>query len=129
SHRPHGAPPLGGAGVGTRHAGVDPGPVDEDEAGGVGPDQPGAPGPPRLGDVLAVPLGGLDRLFLRTRPSALSARHRAEALRRTPARSASRSPYSASVASFRSATRAASVAASPPTGLVPPRRGLGARRA
>src|SRR3954468_22261226 len=48
SHRPHGAsltpaPPLGGAGVGPRHAGVDAGLVDEDEAGGVDPGQPGAP--------------------------------------------------------------------------------------
>jgi len=40
------------------------------------------------GDVLAVPLDGLERIFLRARPSALRARHRAEALRRTPARSA-----------------------------------------
>src|SRR3954470_18888417 len=95
---------------------------------GAPPPRPAAPPPPRLGDILTVPLGGLERLFLRTRPSAFSARHRAEGLRRTPVRSASRSAYSASVASFRSATRVASLAASPPTGFVPPRRGLGARR-
>jgi hypothetical protein len=117
--------PPGGASVGAGHAGVDPGLVDEHEAGGV---DPGQLGPPRLGHVLPVPLGGLERLFLRARPSAFSARHSAEGLRRTPARSASRSAYSAGVASFRPATRAASVVASPPTGLVPPRRGLGWRR-
>src|SRR3954470_24336778 len=120
--------PPGGAGVGAGHPGVDPGLVDEDQAGGIDPGQPGAPGPPRLGHVLAVSLGGLDRLFFRTRPSVFSARHSAEGLRRTPVRSASRSAYSAKVASFRSATRAASVAASPPTGIAPPRRGLGERR-
>src|SRR4051812_489422 len=118
----------GGAGAGAGHPGVDAGLVDEDQAGGIGPGQPGAPGPPRLGDVLAVLLGGLDRLFFRTRPGAFSARHSAEGLRPTPVRSASRPAYSARVASFRSATRAASVVASPPTGLVPPRRGLGWRR-
>ena len=127
-HLAHRAPPLGGAGVGAGHAGVDAGLVDEHEATGVDPGQLGAPHPPRLGHVLPVLLGGPDRLFFRTRPSAFSARHSAEGLRRTPVRSASRSAYSARVASFRSATRAASVAASPPTGLVPPRRGLGARR-
>jgi hypothetical protein len=127
-HLAHGALSPGGAGVGPRHPGVDPGLVDEDEAGGVDPGQLGAPRGPRLGHVLAIPLGGLDGLFFRARPSAFSARHRAEGLRRTPVRSASRSAYSASVASFRSATRPASVAASPPTGGRPPRGGLGARR-
>src|SRR4051794_5357998 len=135
SQRPHGTLPVarrplppGGAGVGAGHPGVDAGLVDEDQAGGIDAGQLGAPGPPRLGHALAIPLGGLERLFFRTRPSALSARHRAEGLRRTPVRSASRSAYSASVASFRSATRAASVAASPPTGFGPPPSGLGARR-
>src|SRR3954447_24536123 len=97
--------------------GVDAGLVDEHEAGGVDPGQLVAPHPPRLGHVLPVLLGGLDRLFFRTRPSALSARHRAEALRRTPVRSASRSAYSARVASFRSATSPASASRSPPSGV------------
>src|SRR3954454_12435696 len=96
-HLADGAPSPGGAGVGPRHPGVDAGLVDEHEAGGVDPGQLGAPRPPRLGHVLAVLLGGLDGLFFRTRPSAFSARHRAEALRRTPVRSASRSAYSARV--------------------------------
>ena len=47
---------------------------------------------------------------------ALSARHTAAGLRRTPARAASRSAYSARVASFRSPTSPASTAAAPPTG-------------
>src|SRR5436305_77279 len=51
--------------------------------GGLDAGQLRAPGPPRLGHVLAIPLGGLECLFFRTRPSAFRARHRAEGLRRT----------------------------------------------
>ena len=54
----------GGAGQGARHAGVDAGLVDEHEAGRVDPGRLGAPRPPRLGDILTVPLGGLDAPFL-----------------------------------------------------------------
>src|SRR5215213_5004238 len=123
--RPPAAP---GASVGARHPGVDPGLVDEDQAGGVDAVQVLPPRPPRLGHVLAILLGGPERLFLRTRPSALSARLRAEGLRRTPVRAASRSAYSAKVASFRSATSPANASRSPPMGARPPRPGLGARR-
>src|SRR5690348_5096841 len=62
-HLAHGALAPGGAGVGPRHAGVDPGLVDEDEAGGVDPGQVVPPRRPRLGHVLPVPLGGPERLF------------------------------------------------------------------
>jgi hypothetical protein len=121
-------PPARGAGVGPRHAGVDAGLVDEDEAPGIDPGQLLSPRPACLGDVLALLLGRPERLFLRPKPSALSARHRADGLRRMPVRPASWAAYSASVASFRSATSSASTAASPPTGGRPPSCGLGVRR-
>ena len=64
-HLAHGALSPGGAGVGPRHAGVDAGLVDEDQAGGIDAGQLGPPRRPRLGHVLPVPLGGLERLFFR----------------------------------------------------------------
>jgi hypothetical protein len=111
-----GPPPARGAAVGPGQAGVDAGLVEEDEPARVDPGQLGAPCRARPGDILPVLLGGPERLFFRTRPSALRARHTAEGLRRTPARSRSRSAYSAKVASFRSATNPASTSPAPPTG-------------
>jgi hypothetical protein len=110
------------------HPGVDPGLVEEDQAARVDPGQLGAPGRPRLGDIIPVLLGGPERLFFRAKPSPFSARQTAARLRRTPARSASRSAYSASVASFCSVTSAASTAPAPPSGAGPRARGLGLRR-
>jgi hypothetical protein len=78
--------------------------------------QLGVPSVACRGNVLPLRLGRPERLFLRTRPSLLRARHTAATLRRSPLRAASRSAYSASVASFFSATSVASTAAWPPTG-------------
>ncbi len=107
--------PARGPAVAPGQAGVDPGLIDEDEASRVDPGQLGTPPRPRLGDILPVLLGRPECLFLRTKPRLFSARQTAARLRRTPVRAASRSAYSASVASFCSSTSLASAAIAPPT--------------
>ena len=93
SQRPQGTvpsarrPPARGAAVGPGHAGVDPGLVEEHEPAWVDPGQLGPPRRPPLDDVGPVPLGGPERLFLRTNPRRFRARHSAATLLLTHVRS------------------------------------------
>jgi hypothetical protein len=100
--------PAPSTAIGPGQASIDPGLIDEDEAGRVDPGQLGTPCRPGLGDILPVLLGRAEGLFLRTKPRLFSARQTAARLRRTPVRAASPWACAASVASFCSPTSSAS---------------------
>src|SRR3712207_3465411 len=103
-----------GAGMGPGQAGVEAALVEEDQPPRRDPGQAGVPRRAGLRDVLTVLLGGTERLSLRGKPSRRRARQIAEGLRRRPVRTANRSAYSASVASFCSAASARSTSSAPP---------------
>jgi len=59
-----------GTTVGPCHVGLDPSLVDEDQAMRVQPRLVLAPRRARRGDIRAILLGGMERLFLSVRPNA-----------------------------------------------------------
>jgi hypothetical protein len=91
--------------------------VDEDQPPGIDPGHLGAPRLPRLGHVLATPLGGPERLFFRTRPSAWGAPAPPTGTRPLPCGFGPRRPSPRATLSQPGSVR-------PPARTVPP-RGLG----
>src|SRR5512147_2078652 len=99
-----GALAPGRAGVHTYHLGGHSALVDEDKAVGADRVYPFAVAIALGRDLGAIPFGRPKRLFLRVSFRFLSARHNTGGLTRRPVRSARRSAYSVSMASFCSIT-------------------------
>jgi hypothetical protein len=59
-----------GTTIGPGHVGLEPSPVDEDQAMRIQSRLVLAPRRARRGDIRAISLGGMERLFLSVRPNA-----------------------------------------------------------